>query len=183
MRAVIIYESMYGNTHLIADAIARGLEPGNEVTVVPVARATRDLLDEADLVVAGGPTHVHGMSQARTRQAAVEASKGGGRPSLDPDAEGRGLGDWFGSLGPVSALAAAFDTRLAGPAVVTGRASKRIARLLGQHGFTVIARPNSFLVTTDSQLRPSEEDRARDWGKELAAKLAAAEATSGERQK
>ena len=39
MRAVIIYESMYGNTHTIAEAIARGLEPGNEVAVVPVAGA------------------------------------------------------------------------------------------------------------------------------------------------
>ena len=59
MRVVIVYESMFGNTHLIADAIAEGLAPGNEVTVVPVAQAGRELLDGADLVVAGGPTHIH----------------------------------------------------------------------------------------------------------------------------
>ena len=41
MRVVIVYESMFGNTHLIADAIAEGLAPGNEVTVVPVAQAAR----------------------------------------------------------------------------------------------------------------------------------------------
>src|SRR5215467_13986343 len=45
MRAVIIFESMYGNTHAIADAIGRGLGPEHEVSVVPVAEATPELLD------------------------------------------------------------------------------------------------------------------------------------------
>src|SRR6516162_7545370 len=113
MRAVIIYESMYGNTHAIADAIAQGLEPGNQVTVVPVAGATEELLDGADLVVVGGPTHVHGMSRASTRKSAVEqAHKGAGGPVLEAGvtADGPGLRDWFGSLGQISAEAAAFDT-------------------------------------------------------------------------
>lgn len=173
MRAVIIYESMYGNTHAIAGAIARGLEPGNDVTVIPVDGATRELLDGADLVVVGGPTHVHGMSQARTRQAAVEAARKDDSPLvLDPDAEGPGLRDWFGSLGGISArAAAAFDTRMTGPPMLTGRASKRIATLLEQHGLVLIAPAESFLVTKDSKLQPGEEDRAQDWGRELAAKL------------
>ena len=53
MRAVIIYESMYGNTHAIAEAIGRGLAPQHEVSVVPVADATPELLDGAGLVVVG----------------------------------------------------------------------------------------------------------------------------------
>jgi flavodoxin len=60
MRAVVIYESIYGNTHVIADAVAGGLEPGNEVTVVPVTGATQELLDGTALLVAGGPTHLLG---------------------------------------------------------------------------------------------------------------------------
>ena len=177
MRALIVYESMYGNTHAIARAIARGLEPGNEVTVVPVAGVTQELLDGAGLVVAGGPTHVHGMSKAATRQSAVDqAHKHGGQPALDADAEGPGLRDWFGSLGRMSAMAAAFDTRLAGPAAFTGRAAKGIAKLLERHGFTLIAQPESFLVTGDNKLRPGEEDRARKWGEALAAKVPAAQA-------
>ena len=174
MRAVIIYESMYGNTHLIAEAIARGLQPGNEVAAVPVARVTRDLLDGADLVVAGGPTHMHGMSKASTRKAAVEQAHKKGQPPIDADAEGPGLSDWFGSLGRMSASAAAFDTRLAGPAVFTGRAAKGIARLLERHGFTLIAEPESFLVTSDNTLRPGEEDRAQEWGEALAARMPSA---------
>src|SRR5215472_7346679 len=176
MRAVIIYESMYGNTHAIAVAIGRGLEPGNEVAVVPVAGATRDLLEEADLIVVGGPTHVHGMSRAATRKGAVEqAHKQAGQLTLDANAEGPGLRDWFGSLDQMSAAAAAFDTRLTGPVVFTGRASNGIARLLRRHGLTLIAEAESFLVTKDNELQPGEEDRARDWGRALAAQVPATE--------
>ena len=177
MRAVIIFESMYGNTHAIADAIGRGLGPEHEVSVVPVAEATPELLDGADLVVAGAPTHIHGMSRARSRQAAVEAAhKDGSGLTLEPHAQGPGLRDWFGTVGQIRGGGAAFDTRIDGPAMVTGRASKAIAKLLGRHGLTEIAPSQSFLVTKDNHLRPGEEDRAKRWGRELAAKLPAATA-------
>lgn len=171
MRAVIVYESMYGNTHLIADAIAEGMEPDNEVMVIPVSRATRELLDGVDLVVAGGPTHMHGMSRPSSRKAAVEqAGKPGGQLVLDASAtaDGPGLREWLGSLGRVSASGAAFDTRIGGPAIVVGQASKGIGKLLGQHGLTLLAPPKSFLVSKESVLQPGEEDRAREWGRELA---------------
>jgi Flavodoxin len=175
MRAVIVYESMYGNTHLIAEAIARGLGPGNDVTVVPVAKATRELLNGADLLAVGGPTHVHGMSRANTRKAAVEQSrKHDGQPVLDADSEGPGLRDWFGSLGRMTASASAFDTRLAGPPAFTGRAAKGIAGLLKGHGLTLLDAPKSFLVGNDNKLRPGEEDRAQEWGAVLAARMPAA---------
>jgi hypothetical protein len=174
MRALIVYESMYGNTHAIAEAIARGLRPGNDVTVVPVAGATPELLAAADLIVAGGPTHVHGMSREATRRSAVDQThKHDGQPALDADAEGPGMRDWFGSLGRMNGMAAAFDTRLAGPAVFTGSAAKGIAKLLERHGFTLIAEAGSFLVTSDNKLRPGEEDRAQNWGQALAAKVPA----------
>jgi hypothetical protein len=174
MRAVIVYESMFGNTHLIADAVAKGMAPGNEVTVIPVSVATRKLLHGADLVVAGGPTHVHGISKASTRKAAVEqAGKSAGQLVLDASAaaDGPGLRDWFSSLGQMSARGAAFDTRIAGPAIVTGQASKGIAKLLAQHGLTLVAPAKSFLVTRENMLQPGEEDRAREWGRELAGRV------------
>ena len=172
MRVVIVYESMFGNTHLIADAIAEGLAPGNEVTVVPVARAGRELLDGADLVVAGGPTHIHGMSGARSRAGAAEmAHKDGSQLTLDPGAEGPGVRDWLNGLGQIHARGAAFDTRLAGAPMLTGRASKTIARLLERHGIALLAPAESFLVTKDNQLRDGEQDRAGQWGRELAALL------------
>jgi hypothetical protein len=174
MRAVVIYESMYGNTHVIADAIARGLRPDADVAVIPVAEAAPELADGAALVVAGGPTHVHGMSRKRTRQAAMDAArKDGSGLTLDAHADGPGLNDWFGSVGRIRGWGAAFDTRVDGPAMLTGRASKTIARLLEQHGLARIAPAQSFLVTKDNRLRPGEEDRAERWGRELAAKLPA----------
>jgi len=177
MRAVIVYESMYGNTHLVADAIGAGLGSTFDVQVVPVAQATPEILADASLVVVGGPTHIHGMSRAATRKAAVEgADKPGSLLELDPDAPGPGLREWFGSLGRYPAKAAAFDTRLHGPAAMTGRASKGVARLLRAHGFDVIAKPASFLVTKDNRLDLHETDRAREWGAGLAAGLAPSQA-------
>jgi hypothetical protein len=59
-----------------------------------------------------------------------------------------------------------------GPATLTGRASKGVARLLRAHGFDVASEPESFLVTKQDRLEPHETARAREWGTELAARLA-----------
>jgi hypothetical protein len=168
MRAVVVYESMYGNTHLVAESIGEGLRRTYEVDVVPVDKADRALIEAADLIVVGGPTHAHGMSRDSTRQAAVaDADKPDKNLTVDPDAEGPGLRDWIPSLPTTRAKAAAFDTRIDMPAVLTGRASKGIGRLLRQHGFEMIAEPTSFLVTKDSHLETGEATRAEQWGRQL----------------
>jgi len=170
MKAVVIYESMYGNTHLVADAIGRGLSETAEVVVVSVDDATVELLEQADLLVVGGPTHAHGMSRASTRKAAVTA---GQKPEsglvVEHDADGPGLREWFATLDWMSGrAAAAFDTRMDAPPVLTGRASKGITRMLRHHGFTVVTDPESFLVTKGDHLKAAEATRAREWGVELA---------------
>jgi len=175
MRAVIIYESMFGNTHDVARAIASGLAPGNVISVVGVTEADQEQLAGADLIVVGGPTHAHGMSRTGTRRgAAKQAHKEGSQLSLDRSAPttGPGLRDWLDSLGQLTAHAAAFDTRAASPAAITGRASKGIARLLIEHGLSLVMPPESFLIGRGNQLRPGEEERAREWGKSLAAAMA-----------
>ena len=84
--------------------------------------------------------HVHGMSRAATRKSAVQAAHQPVSPlQVEADALGPGLREWFGSLGRYPVKAAAFDTRMHGPASLTGRASKRVARLLLAHGFDVVA--------------------------------------------
>jgi hypothetical protein len=174
MRAVIIYESMFGNTHEVARAIASGLAPGNIITVVGVTEADQELAVGADLIVVGGPTHAHGMSRTSTRRMAAEqAHKEGSQVSLDrgAPAPGPGLRDWLASLGHLTAHAAAFDTRFDGRAALTGRASKGIAKQLGEHGLSLLVPPESFLVGKDNQLRPGEAERARGWGKSLAAAM------------
>ena len=170
MRAVVVYESMYGNTHLIADAIGAGLRTAFAVRVLPVAQARPEVIANADLVVVGGPTHIHRMSRTSTRKAAVQAAhKPVGGLKVEPDALGPGLREWFGWLGRYPVRAAAFDTRMHGHATLTGRAAEGIARRLREHGFDVVVEPESFLVTKQDRLEPQEQDRARDWGTKLAA--------------
>jgi hypothetical protein len=161
---------MFGSTHLVAEAVADGLRSvdGIEAEVVPVACASADALAGADVVIVGGPTHVHGMSRPSTRKAAAEtAAKPGSTVELEPDAEGDGLREWFDGVGALPALAAAFDTRLDAPAAVTGRASKGIAKRLRRHGCERIDEPRSFLVTKDEHLEDGEEKEARSWGRRL----------------
>jgi menaquinone-dependent protoporphyrinogen IX oxidase len=170
MRVLVVYESMYGNTHVVASNIADGLRGTYEVTLVPVAAATADLVAEADLLVVGAPTHIHGLSTASSRQAARRAAaKPGSGLTLDPDAGGTALRDWLSSLVCGHALAAAFDTRLVGAPVLTGRASRGISRLLRRHGYRLVVPPESFAVTKVNTLVDGESSRARRWGEALAA--------------
>ena len=170
MRALVVYESMYGNTHVVASNIADGLRGTYEVTLVPVANATADLIAGADLLVVGAPTHMHGLSTASSRQAARKAAaKPQSGLTLDPGAGGPALRDWLGRLVGGHGLAAAFDTRLVGAPVLTGRASHGIGRLLRRHGYRLIAPPESFVVTKQNTLVDGESSRARRWGEALAA--------------
>ena len=165
MRALVVYESMFGNTREVAEHIGTGLAQRCDVVVVPVAEATAAQVVGADLVVVGGPTHVHGMSTARSRQAAGEQAAKDEELELDDAAGGPGVREWLGEVGTVDGIrAAAFDTRVDGPAVLTGRASKAIARLLERHGFDVVADPTSFLVDRHNHLLPGESERAATWG-------------------
>jgi len=179
MRAVVIYESMYGNTHLIADAIAEGLRSYGEATVVAVGAADAPAVEGADVLVVGGPTHAHGMSRPTTRQGAVTAGR---KPEaglmIEPGADGEGVREWLESLGRLDQKAAAFDTRVDLPVALTGHASKGIAKRLQHHGATLIAEPHSFLVTKQDRLEPHEEERARAWGAELGRTLVAEHATA-----
>jgi len=175
MRAVVVYESMYGNTHVVATAIGRGLTPIGEVDVVPVEQATAELLATADLLVVGGPTHGHSMTRESTREAAVrDAQKPDSTLTLDPDAEGEGLREWFDELGTLACAAAAFDTRFDMAATLTGRASKGIKKRLEHHGLRLLTPPESFFVQKGNTLEDGETARAETWGAQLATALTAA---------
>ena len=168
MRALVIYESMYGNTHAVAVSVAAGLSARHDVTLVPVTRATPELAAAADLLAVGGPTHMHGMSTAASRRKAADtARKQHSGLTMDPDADGPGVRGWLegvGSLGGQNTLAVAFDTRLGGVPLLTGRASRGISRLLARHGCRLLAAPESFLVSKQNTLVDGEAARARAWG-------------------
>lgn len=172
MRAVVVYESMYGNTHAVASAIGDGLRESIDVAVVPVGDAVPEVVADADLVVVGGPTHAHSMSRESTRhQAVADAAEPDSDLEVDPDAEGPGLRDWIPTLPPGPMRSAAYDTRVDLPAALTGRASKAISRKLRHQGFVEVVSPESFLVTKEGHLEPGETERAREWGREIATQL------------
>jgi hypothetical protein len=166
MNGIVVYESMYGNTRQVAEAIAAGL---GGVAVVPVADATAERLAGADLVVVGGPTHMLGMTGPGSRRsAAAAAAKPDSGLSLEAGATGPGVREWLVSAHGGGVAAAAFDSKL--PSRWAGRAARKIARGLRRRGFRLLDRPQSFFVDKHNQLLPGELDRARDWGVALAAK-------------
>jgi hypothetical protein len=173
MRALVVYESMYGNTRMIADAIAEGLRESCEAEVARVGELelAPELLDGVDLLVVGGPTHVWSMSRGRTRSSAVQAAqKPGSDLHVEPGVDGSGVREWLNTLERRHGLAAAaFDTRMPGPAILTGRASAAIGRRLRRNGCRLVVAPESFRVSRRSELLPGEPARARDWGERLAA--------------
>ncbi|MEU5840231.1 flavodoxin domain-containing protein [Rhodococcus sp. NPDC047139] len=168
MQVLVVYESMYGNTRHAAEAIARGMEGRAATEVVAASEAVGKDTSAYDLIVVGGPTHVHGMSRASTRQGAAEAAhQPDSNLELEPDAESDGVREWLASLDEVSGAAAAFDTRRDVSPTFSGRASKTIAKKLRKAGFTLVADPESFLVDKQTVLEPGEVDRASQWGRAL----------------
>ena len=129
---------------------------------------------DPDLIVVGGPTHIHGVTTERSRRAAVNSALTPVEPSAR---EGQGVRDWLHDLEHVDGLrAAAFDTRAQGHKLITGAASRGIARRLRHHGYDVIDTASFTVTDTAGPLEEGELDRARAWG----AKLAGAVAGAGE---
>jgi len=167
VNAVIVFESLFGNTREIAEAVAEGLGSGAQVVLTQVADAEASLLADADLLVVGGPTHVHGMASERSRVGAVGVAGREGLP--EPVTDGPVLRDWFEEIPSGRGRgAAAFDTRIGKSKVLTGSAAGRIVRLLGRAGYTVVGEESFIVEGTAGPLREGELDRARAWGRDLA---------------
>ncbi|HYM84673.1 MAG TPA: flavodoxin domain-containing protein [Candidatus Dormibacteraeota bacterium] len=167
MRALVVYESMYGNTARVAEAIAEGL---GGATAVEVSAAPDELPPDLDLVVVGGPTHAHGMSRERSRRDAADRAS---RPVISR----RGIRDWIDGLRPPRPMdAASFDTRINGPELLTGSAAKGAARALRGRGFKVAATESFVLDGMKGEpydrMPSTELERARTWGRTLAERLA-----------
>ena len=172
MRALVVYESMFGNTKRVAEAVAEGLSSRLAVDVLEVGAAPSSL-DGFELVVVGGPTHAFGMTRGSTRDDARRQGEHSGHPVGSIEI---GMRDWLVDVrpGPAGAAAAAFDTRVGKP-WMPGSAARGADKLLRRHGFRPVARPETFWVTgTFGPLRDGEVDRARRWGEQLAAAAAGA---------
>jgi hypothetical protein len=177
MEITVVFESMFGATHEVADAIAEGVSearPDATVNCLRVSQADPDRVARADLLIVGGPTHMRGMTTGMTRKMAVSMEQkkekdDGGHVGhgLEPDVTGPGLRDWFHKLPKAKHIpAAAFDTR--GEGAMMGGAAKGIAHRLESHGYELAAGPEGFVIEGEDQvLRDGEEARARAWAADL----------------
>jgi hypothetical protein len=171
MSALVVYESIYGNTRAVADAVAEGLGGAPVLSVHDAA----DHAQPADLLVVGGPTHVHSLASPRSREAAVEAAHKDGGAHVEEDAtEEPGLREWLSDLPRGDrAMAASFDTRLDRSPWLTGEASRGIAKRLRRRGYDVISHESFLVENSEGPLAGGELDRAREWGASLAALVSA----------
>lgn len=169
MRALVVYESMYGNTRAVAEAIAEGVAHRVPVDTVEIGSAPETIDLELTLLVVGGPTHAFQMSTPDTRRSAAQ------RVDVPVVSRDRGMREWLRGLRiPAGTAVAVFDTRLARPRWFWGSAARAAARHLRRRGVGLIATPANFYVAgprgpvTDALLA-GELDRARRWGAQLAA--------------
>jgi flavodoxin len=145
MKTLVIYDSLYGNTKTIAQAIGDAI-PG-EVEVLNVAEANASELAAYNLLVVGAPTH-------------------GARPSPDVKA--------FLEQIPASALegksVVGFDTRMTNRLITMfGTAAPKITKELKKKGGNPAGPPGGFLVTGgEGPLKEGEVERAVAWAQEIA---------------
>jgi flavodoxin-like protein len=173
MKTVVAYESMYGNTRQVAEAIASVLEEFGDVEIVSVNDSDPDAANDADFLVVGGPTHMHGLATEISRKGVAKAAEEDQDVQLEPGAvDGPGLRSWLGQRSGDGSPAAAFDTRIDRSPLLTGSAARGIAKRLRRRGYEVASDPQSFFVEdSEGPLADGELDRARSWGRSLGASL------------
>ena len=169
MKAIVVYESLWGNTAAIARAIAEGL--GSEARALSTAEASSEAIADVVLLVAGAPVHSLSLPTDQSREWARTGALGpGGAP---PDLSHPKMRTWLDALPKGHARSAAFDTRV--NAWYGRGAVSKILHGLKRAGYRPIAKACGFFVsghplkpTSDGTLRDGETERARLWGVELA---------------
>ena len=165
MKAVVVYESLWGNTAAVAQAIAEGIGPGAQALTTDAADA--EAIAGADLVVAGAPVHAFSLPRDGMRDGLATSEKKAPAP---PDLSHPTLRSWLETLPSAHGRAAAFETHLWwSPRGATGDIERRFERA----GYAKAAKAQKFVVEgTYGPLRDGEIERARTWGQELARAMA-----------
>jgi len=161
--ALVVYESCFGNTGIVAEATAEGLrEAGvDDVRLVSAHEAPDTIPDGVTLLVVGAPTHSWGLPQPGSRGQA--AQQGAPAPAAS------GVKEWIDRVAPSGVVTVTFDTSVRSR-FAWSTASKAAAKALKRHGFERTTRGESFYVAdTRGPLQDGEAGRARQWGTRLAA--------------
>jgi hypothetical protein len=164
VKALVVYESMFGNTEQVARAISIGLEKHTDVQVRAVDDEPASISDSFDLIVIGGPTHAFSMSRPKTREDALRRGATEGKATI-------GIREWIDHLHsePDSQqLVATFDTRVKVVEHLPGSAARAAAKAARHRGFARATKPQSFYVEdVAGPLVDGELARAEEWGNRL----------------
>jgi flavodoxin I len=149
MKAIIVYDSVHGNTEMVARAIGDAL--AGAVSVRHIDEVTAAEAEAVDMLIVGSPTHGGWFTEA------IKA--------------------WLDQL-PATALqgahVAVFDTRTPPNLVsrIFGFTAPRIAKGLEKKGATLVGEPGGFIVEgIKGPLKQGELERAAGWAQELAASM------------
>ena len=170
MKAIVIYESMFGDNRQVAEAITEGLvDAGVTASAVEVGVAPTVVGQDVDLVVVGSPNHAWSMPREATR---ADAATKTDEPLVS---QGIGVREWLSAAAlPAGVRTAAYDTRGSHPKSVVrfDHASTSIDKGLARLGGRRALPAEHFLVAdVKGPLEPGELDRARAWGASLGASL------------
>lgn len=78
VKVTVVYESTFGNTRKVAEAISDGVreaDPDAHVECVAVGRAAAELIYSTDLLIVGGPTQLRRMTTDSSRKRHISREK------------------------------------------------------------------------------------------------------------
>jgi flavorubredoxin len=161
MKAIVVYESHWGNTEAVARAIAEGIGP--EAQALTTDEAVDAVVADADLIVAGAPVIAFALPREGMREQIAATAEKAPRP---PDVSHPLLRSWLDDLPATEGWGAAFETRIWWtPRGATGAIESKLKRA----GYRLAAKAERFVVDgTYGPLRDGELERARTWGASLA---------------
>lgn len=160
MKAVVVYESHWGNTAAVARAIAEGIGP--DARALRTDEASPEVVGDADLIVAGAPLMAFGLPSDDMLSRLARQS--GGQPPTE--LAHPSMRSWLANLPPRRGFHAAFETKLRwSPGAATGTIDRELERA----GSRRLAPASKFVVAGQrGPLKDGELEKARDWGVRLA---------------
>ena len=155
MKAIVIYDSQFGNTEKIAQAIRDALSDTAETRLMRASSvAPRDLM-AADLLVVGSPTQRFHATEPVDRFLKGASLHGIHAAAFDTRFD----------MNDVDSRTLRLAVKVAGDSAY---AAPRIAAVLEKAGSTMVAAPEGFIVTdTEGPLREGELERAAEWARGL----------------
>lgn len=160
MKAIVVYESHWGNTAAVARAIAEGLAHGAQALATD--EATGSAMDGVDLIVCGAPVIAFSLAGGNARKQIAGDTKA----PTPPDISHPLLREWLDALPHGAGSAAAFETRIWwSPRGATGTIESKLRKA----GYAKVAKGERFIVAGSyGPMKDGELERARAWGDELA---------------